>query len=105
MKLCKKLYFGECALEQKKEILSYIKRRKWQFGIYVITLSENEENLLDVYETIQFEQNYYKKKKLSIVGVAVGREEAFELVGEIINDVFKKTGAFNVKDYFLTEKE
>ena len=105
MKLCKKLYFGESAQENKKEILSYIKRRKWQFGIYVITLSENEENLLDVYETIQFEQNYYKKKKLWIVGAAVGKKEAFELVGEIINDVFQKTGAFNVKDYFLTEKE
>ena len=105
MKLCKKLYFGECALEQKKEILSYIKRCKWQFGIYVITLAENEHNLLDVYETIQFEQNYYKKKDLQIVGVAVGRNEAFELVGEIVNDVYQKTGAFNVKEYFLTEKE
>ena len=58
-----------------------------------------------MYETIQFEQNYYKKKKLSIVGVAVGRDEAFALVGEIINDVHQKTGAFNVKDYFMTEKE
>lgn len=105
MKLIKNLYFGEEALKQKKELTTYIKRRKWQFGLYVITLSDNDENLLDLYETIQFEQNYYKKKDLLIVGVAVGRDEALTLVGEIINDIYQNTRGFNVKDYFLAKKD
>ena len=105
MKICKKLYFGELAEKQNKELLRSVKRKKWEFGIYVITLSETEDNLLEIYETIWFEQKYYKKQKMTIVGVAIGKDEAVSLVQRIIDDVYTKTGDFNVREYFLTDKE
>lgn len=105
MKICKKLYFGETAHQQNKELLRSIKRHKWDFGVYVVALSETENNLLDLYETIWFEQKFYKKAKLHIVGIALGKEEALLLTKEIIDDVYTSTGGFNVRDYFLTDKE
>ncbi len=105
MKICKKLYFGEMAEKQNKELLRNVKRKKWEFGIFVITLSETAHNLLDIYETIWFEQKCYKKQKMNIVGIAIGKEEAVLLVQRIIDDVYTKTGGFNVRDYFLTDKE
>ncbi len=105
MKICKKLYFGETARQQNKELLRSIKHKKWQFGVYVITLSETENNLLDMYETVWFEQKFYKKQKFCIVGIAIGRDEALTLIKDIIDDVYQKTGGFNVRDFFLTDKE
>ena len=101
---CKNLYIGETATQNQKEIIKALKHKKWSMGIYVITLSENEHNLLDIYETIQFEQPYYRKKKLNIVGVAVSKKEAFALVTNIIEDVYTLTGSFKVREYFMTKK-
>lgn len=105
MKICKKLYFGEMAEKQNKELLRSVKHKKWEFGIYVITLSETDNNLLEIYETIWFEQKYNKKQKMNIVGIAIGKDEAVMLVRRIIDDVYTKTGGFNVREYFLTDKE
>lgn len=105
MKICKKLYFGEMAEKQNKELLRNVKRKKWEFGIYVITLSETEDNLLDIYETIWFEQKFYKKNQKHVVGIAIGKDEAVSLVQKIVDDVYTQTGGFNVREYFLTDKE
>ena len=105
MKLCKKLYFGEMAEKQNKELLRNVKHKKWGIGMYVIALSETDNNLLDIYNTMWFEQKYYKKRKLDIVGIAIGKSEAVTLVQKIIDAVYTKTGGFNVREYFLTDKE
>ena len=101
---CKKLYVGDAAAINQKEIIKSLKRKKWSMGIYVITLSENENNLLDIYETIQFEQPYFRKKKLVIVGIAAGKKDAFALVTKIIDNVYTSTGSFKVREYFMTKK-
>ena len=104
MYLCKKLYVGDNATVNQKEIIKSLKHKKWSMGIFVITLSENEHNLLDIYETIQFNQPYYRKKKLTIVGVAAGKKDAFALVTKIIDDVYTSTGNFKVREFFKTKK-
>ena len=101
---CKKLYIGENAAINQKEIIKSLKRKKWSMGTYVITLSENKHNLLDIYETIQFKQPYYRKKKLTIVGVAAGKKDAFALVTKIIDDVYTSTGSFKVREFFMSKK-
>lgn len=102
---CKKIYYGERALENQKELLKNLKRKKWSLGVYVITLPENDKNLLDIFETIQFEQPAFRKKKLTVVGIAIGKDEAFTLVQEIVQDVHNLTGGFGIKEYFLEDKE
>ncbi len=97
---CNKIYHGDRASENQKELLKKLKHKKWALGVYVITLPENDKNLLDIFETIQFGQPAYRKKKLTVVGVAVGRDEALALVQRIVQDVYEQTGGFGVKEFF-----
>ena len=71
----------------------------------MITLPENDRNLLDVFETIQFKQSSFHKKKLTVVGIAIGKDEAFALVQKIVQDVYEQTGGFAVKEFFIKDKE
>lgn len=102
---CNKIYYGDRASENQKELLKNLKYKKWSLGVYVITLPENEHNLLDIFETIQFKQPSFRKKKLTVVGIAVGKDEAFALVQRIVQDVYEQTGGFGVKDFFIKDKE
>ena len=47
-------------------------------------------------------QKYYKKKQNApyIVGIAAGYSGAVDLVMDIIQDVLRETGAYDVKAYF-----
>ncbi len=96
----KKLYFDEVTKEWSKDIVKRLKRRKWSPGTYIITLSSNQSNLLDIYECSQLMQPSMKKLKLTVVGVAFGRDSALELVRTIIDDVYHETDGFAVKEYF-----
>ena len=104
MYLCSNLYFGSKASENQKELLKSIKHRKCNPGVYVVTLAENGNNLLDIYEVLQLNQPYFRKKCIRVVGIALGKEEALDLVTAIIDHVHRSTGGFNVREYFLTDK-
>jgi hypothetical protein len=46
-------------------------------------------------------QPYYKKadRDIFVVGIANGKDEAYEVVRDIIDDVYSHTGAFDIKKY------
>ncbi|MCM1307685.1 MAG: hypothetical protein NC223_03720 [Butyrivibrio sp.] len=98
---CKKLYYGNLAGLQRRTLLKTLKRRRWLPGLYVIALSENEDELLEVYETAQFVQPPFapKLKRMRIAGVALGKNEAYELVRTIIDDAYRLTGNFDLAKY------
>lgn len=97
MKWYNNLYIGENAEKRKRKIMRKIKFNKPQLGIYVITLPSNEKNSLDIYPSNILLQRYYKKKDITVVGIAEGRDEALLLVQRIIMDCYEKTGQFLVR--------
>lgn len=98
---CKKLYYGRLAELQSKALLKALKRHKWMPQLHIIVLSSRPGELLEIYDTAQFVQPYYKSelKTMRVAGIALGRKEAFELVRTIIDDVYSLTGGFNVAEY------
>ena len=70
-----------------------------QLRVYVITLSSNEENLLDIIPSRELLQRHYPKKGLYVVGLAGGYHEALELAGQIVSEVYFRTGGFDVRSY------
>lgn len=46
---------------------------------------------------------HFKKKciqdEIYVVGIAKGRDEAYELVRDIVDEVYKNTGGFNISRY------
>ena len=101
----KKFYAGE-SIEQKKEKVKWkILHNAGQLDIYVIALSSNPENLLDIIPAQELMQKAYPKQDMLVVGVDKGYDNARELAGKIIMDVLQETGNLDVRDYFLEQQK
>ena len=75
-----------------------IRRGRFQLDTYLITLSDNPDNLLDMFSANVLKQPYFKKQKgihareIYVVGLAKGYAEGLE-------DVYQQTGAFDIPGY------
>ncbi|MBD8941569.1 MAG: hypothetical protein EGR71_03380 [Clostridiales bacterium] len=97
MKWYNNLYVGKKALKKKHKIITRAIRRKPQIGIYMITLPVNEANALEIYPSYVLLQKYYRKKKLTVVGISQGYDEALEVMQDILMDCYNETGQFLVR--------
>lgn len=100
-----KLYVGESMIHKTNKVKWKIRHNAGQINVYVITLPSNQENLLDIIPSQELLQKAYPKKHLYIVGLAKGYEEAIELAGSIVTEVYRHTGAFEVTDYLLQKRK
>lgn len=103
MKWYKRLYLGDNAKDAKYKIFGKIRENRFTFDTYLITLSDNANNLLDIISANELKQPFYKDKQrrsnIYIVGLAVGYEETLEVVQKIIEEVYQATGGFNISSY------
>lgn len=103
MKWYRKLYLGEGAKKAKYKMFGRIRRNRFTIDTYLITLSDNPNNLMDMFSANVLNQPYYKKKKgahtkeLYVVGLAAGYEEGLGVIRTIIDDVYRETGAFDIR--------
>lgn len=100
-----KLYIGESIIHKTNKVKWKIRHNAGQINIYVITLPSSRKNLLDIVPAQELLQKAYPKKNLYIIGLAKGYEEAIELAGSIIAEVYRHTGAFAVTDYLLDKRK
>lgn len=101
MKICwsDRLYAGEKAEKKRYRIIQGIRKSRPQPGIYVITPASNGNNILDIYAAAALLSPFYKDKEFLILGIGVGYWEALEVAGQIVNDMYRKTGAFNLSSF------
>lgn len=69
-------------------------------GIYLITLSENPHNLLEILPALTLVQETAARICPEIVGIARGKEEALDLITQMIQTVYEETGELNIKEYW-----
>lgn len=94
------LYTTEKTKNMLPRIIQKIRRRKLQPGIWLITIASNEENLLDIFQSIYYVQPMFERLNPDIVGIAESEDAAKELVQRIIEDMYRETGHFDVRAYF-----
>ena len=105
MKWYRNLYLGEGAKQAKYKMFGRIRRGRFQLDTYLITLSDNPDNLLDMFSANVLKQPYLKKQKgihakeIYVVGLAKGYAEGLEVITAIIDDVYQQTGAFDIPGY------
>lgn len=99
MKWYKNLYIGERAREKRYRIIWKTSHGKLQNNVYLLTLPSNEANQLDIISANLLLQPYYKKKSIWIAGIAIGKDEAVELLIQIVQDALLETGQASVKEY------
>ncbi len=80
-----------------------IKRRldagKYVHGIYLLTLSENPANIMDVIPADMLIQKSFCRICPPIIGMAGDKEEALEMVKNLVDEVYRATGAFRITEY------
>ena len=60
-------------------------------GIYLITLSENPHNQLEILPTLTLVQETAARICPEIVGIAKGKEEALELITDMVQTIYEET--------------
>ena len=95
-----KLYTGQNASLIYDRIYKSVEEEQYVPGIYLITLSRNPVEQLEIYDSIQLVQPAFKKRLMPIIGIAAGKEEAMKLFVNIASDVLKKTNGLQIRRYF-----
>lgn len=99
MRWYKDLYTGESIRRRQKKVKWKILHNAGQLHVYVITLASNPENLLDIIPSRELLQKRYPSRTLCVVGLAGSYEEALEVAGHIVSEVYSATGEFDIRGY------
>lgn len=100
MQWAENLYLSDKTAKKKDKIIKKANRGVGMVSIYFITLASNRENLFDIFHAAHLKQPAFYKQDLYVVGIASGYEEALELIQRMIDDIYRKTGGFAVREYF-----
>ena len=102
MKWYRKLYIGENAKKDKYKVFGHIRKNRFCADTFLITLASNTCNILDIYSANMLLQPHFKNKNVNeeiyVVGLAKGRDEALNLVRDIIDEVYNATGGFDIRE-------
>ena len=96
----KKLYVDEEISKHKRKTIKNLKYSKLMLGVYVITLSNNPNDELDIIPSYVLMQKIYKDMELIVVGIASDRDSALELLNRMTYDCLNETGNVSFKQYF-----
>lgn len=101
MRYFKELYISEELKGREEEVISHLKKKEFQFRIYLIALPENDRNQLEIYHSGMLNQEWYQDKDVFVVGLAKGYLQALELVRRITEETVKETGDADIRQYIL----
>ena len=104
MKYYHNLYLSDELKEKKEGIIYKLEHDKIQLNKYVIVLAENANNNLEFYDTALLLQRGWKKRRLLVVGIADGFEEALYLVEKIALFMSQKHEFVSKKKYQILKK-
>jgi hypothetical protein len=101
MRFYKKLYTCPKLRKSKAKVVWKLKTGRPQPLVYVIALAKNDD-LFEIYHSALLKQKYFRKKENApyILGVALGYNEAVDLITEMIMEVYNATGGYDVKTYY-----
>lgn len=99
----KKLYIGENAKKDAAKAKWRLNHGKLQMNMFLITYASNPENLLEIIGTEQLMQKTVHRRCPMIVGIAASKEEAVQMVQQIIEETYARQQDVDVRRY-LSER-
>lgn len=91
-------YIGENVRDAEK-IRQKLDQGKLVPGIYLLTLSDNPHNILEILPAVTLFQKTAARLCPEVIGMAGGMDEAMELVRSIVQTVYRETGDVQVQEY------
>lgn len=104
MKYYYALYVSSELALRKTEILHKIERKEWQLEKYLIVLTKNEKNHLEVFNSVLLLQEAISGEDLFVIGIAEGHRGALELVRQITEEVYSETKGTDIRNYLLEKQ-
>ena len=105
----KKLYIGENAKKDAARARRRLNHGKLQMNMFLVTYASNPENLFDIIGTEQLLQKTLHRRCPMIIGLAASKEEAIQIVQQIIEETYAKQNDADVRRYLgerlLNKKE
>lgn len=96
-----KVYFSENIKERKREKLrKRLSEGKFAYGYFCVTYPSNPSNVLDIISAGELKYPHYKRSEIKVLGLAKGYEEAQELVRVLIEEIYRSTGGFDIRNYY-----
>lgn len=99
------LYVGKSIKKNKLQHILDLMEGNLKHSIYIISLSQGEQNHLEFYAASLLRQDLYKDDEIFVVGLAGKYEEAIELVQSILQEVLNKTNGTDIRNYILRQQK
>lgn len=93
------LYVGDKAKKKRYQIIQAIRNSRLISGAYVITPSLSGNNVLDIYPAMELSAPWYRNEEFFIIGIAADYWEALEVTRQIIDELYRNTGGFDLAGY------
>lgn len=103
MRFYDKLYIGD-SIKRPELIKWKLRVAAGQFNVYLIVISNNQDNQLECFHNALLKQRFFRKQKLYVVGIAGSYEEALDLIQSITQDCVRETGRGNIKAFLLNKE-
>ncbi len=95
----KMLYIGENAKKDAAKARRRLNHGKLQMNMFLVTYASNSENLLEIIGTEQLLQKSLHRRCPMIVGLAASKEEALQIVQQIVEETYEKQENVDVRRY------
>lgn len=103
-----RIYLDERIARRKKKYKKLLEKNKRIPSVYCITLPINGENIMEIYSSREFWFQYYRDRKMVLIGLAKTGEAAKRLAAQICLDLIQRHGEISpalVEEYFLQDKQ
>ena len=100
------VWANDLRCSEKTEKAGRRMKRRVQTGrillhLYCIAIPQNTQNVLDIIPAREFKRPPYRTMEVKVIGIAKGETEAKELVRQMIEELYQKTGGFDAESYFM----
>lgn len=99
------LYVGESISDKEYKIVEKVHKGQVIPNLYLIVLSNHEDNMLELIPQWEALQKGYPKDLLRVIGIANGKKEAISMVQSIIKESLQEAGSADVRDYLKQKWE
>ncbi len=91
--------------EKTEKALRRMKRRirtgRVLLHLYCVTIPQNAQNVMDIIPARELKRRPYREETVKVIGMAKGEDAARELVRQMIEELYQKTGGFDAEPYFM----
>lgn len=105
MRFCTGLYVSDKWKKKKEKIIGKLLRNKPQYNLYLVVLSRNKQDSLEILHSALFLQPCYPREDVLVTGICKGYEEALACVEEIAKEVYRVTKGADIRGYILKREQ